>query len=73
MDLRSSTTPKLTKNCRATEVLRDLFRNGKVNKSMDPEDVYEMHSEFEKYSQERFPVFFKKRIQEFESKCLHRS
>lgn len=68
MDLRSSSTQKLTKKCKATDVLRDMFRSGRVTSISDPEEVYEMHEEFEKYSQERFPLFFKKRMQEFESK-----
>lgn len=68
MQTRSTPTPRLTKNCKATDILRELWRGGKVNASSEPDEVLEMHPEFEKYAQDRFPAFFRKRISEFESK-----
>ena len=69
MQTRSS-FPKLTKNCSATTILRQLINDGKVTKDMEPELVYDLHREFEKYSLERFPQFLEKRWADFDGKFI---
>lgn len=68
---QNSGPQRLTKSFQAAEILRSKLESGQIKTTDDPDDVHKSHPAFSQHPEDRFALFFIRRVMEFEGELKY--